>query len=60
MKILTNFSAFLLLWAFIIGIYGWNFENILELTWQMGNFLTLRVMAVESNNIYLWFKKSIF
>lgn len=57
MKLLTIFSAFFLPLTFIAGIYGMNFENMPELGWKSGYFLTLGVMAVVSLIIYVWFKR---
>lgn len=57
MKLLTVFSAFFLPLTFVAGIYGMNFENMPELKWQSGYFLTLGVMAVISIIIYIWFKR---
>ena len=57
MKLLTIFSAFFLPLTFIAGIYGMNFENMPELTWQAGYFLTLGVMAIVAMVIYVWFKR---
>jgi magnesium transporter len=57
MKLLTIFSAFFLPLTFIAGIYGMNFENMPELTWQSGYFLTLGVMAAVAVVIFVWFKR---
>jgi magnesium transporter len=57
MKLLTIFSAFFLPLTFIVGIYGMNFENMPELRWQNGYFLTLATMVIISAMIYIWFKK---
>lgn len=57
MKLLTIFSAFFLPLTFVAGIYGMNFENMPELKWPMGYFLTLGVMSIIAIVIYLWFKR---
>ncbi len=57
MKLLTVFSAFFLPLTFLAGIYGMNFENMPELKWQMGYFITLGVMVVIALVIYFWFKR---
>ncbi|MGL4632104.1 MAG: CorA family divalent cation transporter [Leadbetterella sp.] len=57
MKLLTIFSAFFLPLTFIAGIYGMNFENMPELKWQTGYFLTIGVMAAISLIIFYWFKR---
>ncbi|MFN4146795.1 MAG: CorA family divalent cation transporter [Runella sp.] len=57
MKLLTIFSAFFLPLTFIAGIYGMNFDNMPELRWHYGYFLTLGVMVLISLIIYLWFKR---
>jgi len=57
MKLLTIFSAFFLPLTFVVGIYGMNFENMPELKWQKGYFLTLGIMAVIVSVIYFWFKR---
>jgi magnesium transporter len=57
MKLLTIFSAFFLPLTFVAGIYGMNFENMPELKWQNGYFMTLGVMVIIALVIYLWFKR---
>lgn len=57
MKLLTIFSAFFLPLTFIAGIYGMNFENMPELEWPSGYFLTLGFMAVVALFIFVWFKR---
>lgn len=56
-KLLTIFSAFFLPLTFIAGIYGMNFENIPELKWNFGYFITIGFMVVIAVIIYLWFKR---
>lgn len=57
MKLLTIFSAFFLPLTFVVGIYGMNFENMPELKWQNGYFLTLGTMVAIAGIIYMWFKR---
>ncbi len=57
MKLLTIFSAFFLPLTFIAGIYGMNFENMPELSWKLGYFLSLGVMVIVALIIYVWFKR---
>src|SRR5690606_32072041 len=57
MKLLTIFSAFFLPLTFIAGIYGMNFENMPELEWHWGYFLTLALMLLVSVIIFIWFKR---
>ncbi len=57
MKLLTVFSAFFLPLTFIAGVYGMNFENMPELRWDYGYFLTLLGMLIIAIGIFLWFRR---
>ena len=57
MKLLTIFSVFFLPLNFVAGIYGMNFENMPELHWKFGYFLTLGEMLVIAVVIYFWFER---
>ncbi len=57
MKLLTIFSAFFLPLTFIVGVYGMNFDNMPELHWHYGYYISLAVMAVVCIVIYWWFKR---
>lgn len=60
MKLLTVFSAFFLPLTFIAGVYGMNFNNMPELGWEYGYFMTLVAMLILSVVIYVWFKRKRF
>jgi len=57
MRLLTVFSAFFLPLTFIAGVYGMNFENMPELRWDYGYFLSLWVMLIIAIGIFIWFKR---
>lgn len=56
MKVLTIITSIFAPLTFIAGIYGMNFENIPELTWKYGYFLTLGLMGTIGVSMYIWFK----
>jgi len=57
MKLLTIFSAFFLPLTFIAGIYGMNFDNIPELKFHLGYYVTLASMLIVCIIIFFWFKR---
>ncbi|WP_227939242.1 magnesium/cobalt transporter CorA [Alkalihalobacillus deserti] len=57
MKVLTIITSIFAPLTFIAGIYGMNFENMPELTWNYGYFLTLSLMGIMGLSMYLWFKR---
>ncbi|RPK14689.1 magnesium/cobalt transporter CorA [Priestia endophytica] len=57
MKVLTIITSIFAPLTFIAGIYGMNFENMPELTWKYGYFLSLGFMGVIGVLMYLWFKR---
>ncbi|WP_428910735.1 magnesium/cobalt transporter CorA [Niallia sp. Krafla_26] len=57
MKVLTIITSIFAPLTFIAGIYGMNFENIPELSWKYGYFLSLGLMGVIGVFMYLWFKR---
>ncbi len=57
MKLLTVFSAFFLPLTFVAGVYGMNFDNMPELKWEYGYFISLGVMVIICIIIYSWFKR---
>lgn len=57
MKLLTIITSIFAPLTFIAGIYGMNFENIPELSWKYGYFMTLCVMLVIGFTMLLWFRQ---
>jgi magnesium transporter len=57
MKVLTVITTIFMPLTFIAGVYGMNFENMPELTWNLGYFLILSIMFSIGVAMYLWFKK---
>ena len=57
MKVLTVFTSIFMPLTFIVGIYGMNFENMPELTWQYGYFGVMILMTVIGMGMYIWFRK---
>lgn len=57
MKVLTIITSIFAPLTLIAGIYGMNFVNMPELTWEYGYFLAIGLMGIISISMYLWFKK---
>ncbi|RNF39655.1 magnesium/cobalt transporter CorA [Planococcus salinus] len=56
MKVLTIITSIFAPLTFIAGIYGMNFDNMPELGWENGYFLTLGLMAVLAVAMFGWFR----
>ncbi len=57
MKVLTIFAAIFIPLTFIAGIYGMNFANMPELSWQWGYPAALAVMAIVAIILLFYFKR---
>jgi magnesium transporter len=57
MKVLTVITTIFMPLTFIAGIYGMNFENMPELSWDYGYFATLFLMFIIGFGMSFWFKK---
>jgi magnesium transporter len=57
MKVLTIFAAIFIPLTFIAGIYGMNFQNMPELSWQWGYFSILLIMFFVGVNLIFYFRR---
>ncbi|MCT2535280.1 magnesium/cobalt transporter CorA [Aquibacillus koreensis] len=57
MKLLTIITSIFVPLTFIVGIYGMNFENMPELSWQYGYFAVLILMVVITVLMVIYFKR---
>ncbi|HSW59314.1 MAG TPA: magnesium/cobalt transporter CorA, partial [bacterium] len=57
MKVLTIISTIFIPLTFIAGVYGMNFENMPELKWSYGYFISLGLMLVIFVSMVIFFKK---
>ncbi|MGM0876287.1 MAG: magnesium/cobalt transporter CorA [Bacillota bacterium] len=57
MKVLTVITTIFMPLTFIAGVYGMNFENMPELTWNLGYFFILFIMLSIGIGMFIWFKK---
>jgi magnesium transporter len=58
MRLLTIITTIFVPLTFIVGVYGMNFENMPELKWTNGYYLTWGVMAIITLLQLRWFKKN--
>ncbi len=57
MRVLTVISTIFMPLTFVAGIYGMNFDNMPELHWRYGYFISLGVMFVLSLLMLYFFKR---
>jgi magnesium transporter len=57
MKILTVITTLFIPLTVITGIYGMNFKNMPELSWQWGYPAVLLIMLLTAGSMYLFMKK---
>ena len=57
MKTLATISTIMLPLSFIASLYGMNFRNMPELSWEFGYPYALGLMAFVGTSLVLWFKK---
>ncbi|MEO0377169.1 MAG: CorA family divalent cation transporter, partial [Cyanobacteria bacterium P01_A01_bin.17] len=61
MKILTVISTIFIPLTFIAGIYGMNFKNMPELTWEWGYAMVWFLMgAIASGLVYFFWQRGWF
>jgi magnesium transporter len=56
MRVLTVITTIFMPLTFIAGVYGMNFENMPELTWNFGYFSILFIMLSIGIGMFMWFK----
>lgn len=57
MKVLTTVATIFIPLTFIAGIYGMNFENMPELSYRFGYFITWIVMGIVAVGMLIYFKR---
>lgn len=57
MKKMTSWGAILIVSTLISGIFGMNFDDMPQLHWRHGFYLSLVVMVGMTTGFYLYFKK---
>jgi len=57
MKVLTIKATIFMSLTFIAGIYGMNFEHMLEFKWHRGYFVVLYVMMNIGTGIVIYFRR---
>jgi len=57
MMVLTVITSIFIPLTFIVGVYGMNFENMPELTYKYGYFISVLIMAIIAIGMLFWFKR---
>ncbi|MFI4955567.1 MAG: magnesium/cobalt transporter CorA, partial [Gammaproteobacteria bacterium] len=57
MKILTMFASIFIPLTFIVGVYGMNFKNMPELSWQYGYPTVIIGMVLLAGTMLFYFKR---
>jgi magnesium transporter len=57
MKSMTAWAGIILVPTLIAGIYGMNFDQMPELSWQLGYPMAIGLMAGAALGLYVYFKK---
>lgn len=57
MKVLTIIATVFIPLTFIVGVYGMNFQNMPELKWAYGYYVTWGVMLVIAVALLIYFKR---
>jgi len=57
MKVLTIMASIFIPLTFMAGIYGMNFQNMPELSWQWGYFVLLGAMLMVGLGMVLYFRR---
>ncbi len=57
MQVLTTFTAIFTPLTFIAGVYGMNFKNMPELSWEYGYFMILGFMMLIGLGLLFFFKR---
>lgn len=57
MKVLTIIGTIFIPLTFLAGVYGMNFHNLPELSWQWGYFGFWAICAAIAGTMVVWFRK---
>jgi magnesium transporter len=57
MKVLTLIATIFIPLTFVVGLYGMNFKNMPELSWEFGYYSVLIVMAVMVAGMLAYFRR---
>ncbi len=57
MQTLTIIATIFIPLTFLAGIYGMNFQNMPELSWELGYFVLLSIMLVLGVSMYIYMRR---